>query len=171
MIIWLDGAYGVGKTTVARKIEELLGGDTEIVDSDYYYQEMINENGLFALGGTLPQNNKVFLTRFKKVIEDKLENTDKQLIIVMALTQKESVELLFDYFNLDRDILHIILTASAETIKARIEADNRGRGTALEWLTYNLAFLDVNSPDAIRINTENKDVDTTANEIISHLNT
>lgn len=171
MIIWIDGAYGVGKTTVARKVKEILGGDTEIVDSDYYYQEMINENGLLALGGTLPQNNKVFLARFKKVIEDKLENTNKLLIIVMALTQKESIELLFDYFNSDRDILHIILTASEETIKARIEADNRGKGTALEWLTYNLAFLDVNSPDAIRIDTENKDVDTIANEIISYLNT
>lgn len=72
MIIWIDGAYGVGKTTVARKVKEILGGDTEIVDSDYYYQEMINENGLLALGGTLPQNNKVFLARFKKVIEDNL---------------------------------------------------------------------------------------------------
>ena len=99
MIIWIDGAYGVGKSTVARKIEELLDVDTEILESDYHYQEMIKENMLLAFGGTLPQNNKNFLMRFKKIIEEKLENTNKQLVIVMALTQKEGVKLLFDHIN------------------------------------------------------------------------
>ena len=79
MIIWLNGTYGVGKTTVARKIEELLDTETEILESDYYYQEMVKENMLLAFGGTLPQNNKNFLMRFKKVIEEKLENTNKQI--------------------------------------------------------------------------------------------
>ena len=168
MIIWIDGAYGVGKSTVARKIEELLDVDTEILESDYHYQEMIKENMLLAFGGTLPQNNKNFLMRFKKIIEEKLENGNKQLVIVMALTQKEGVELLFDHFNAKEKILHIILTASEETIKSRIKSDdNREKGFALEWLKYNLAFLDANFPDAIRIDTENEDADVIANEIIS----
>ena len=171
MIIWLNGTYGVGKTTVARKIGELLDTEIEILESDYYYQEMVKENMLLAFGGTLPQNNKNFLKRFKKVIEEKLENTNKQLVIVMALTQKEGVELLFEHFNLKGNVLHIILTASEETIKSRINSDdNRERGFAIEWLKYNLAFLDANFPDAIRIDTENEDADAIANEIISHLN-
>ena len=67
--------------------------------------------------------------------------------------------------------MHIILTASEETIKSRIKSDdNREKGFALEWLKYNLVFLDANFPDAIRIDTENEDADAIANEIISYLN-
>lgn len=46
-IIWLDGASGVGKTTVANFLtNELMenGLTVDNVDSDYYYQEKYLSN-------------------------------------------------------------------------------------------------------------------------------
>lgn len=38
--------------------------------------------------------------------------------------------------------------------------------TALEWLTQNITFLDKNFPDAIRIKTDNRDIDDIVTEVI-----
>lgn len=175
MIIWINGAYAVGKTTVAKKIKESLSDDNiELLESDYYYIESLKRvvekaeaNKSFPnIGGTLPQNNMRFLREFRELIEEKSKNTDKNIIVDMALTKKECKEELFDHLKNDGiDILHIILTASEETIKLRIKSDDN-RITALEWLTQNIAFLDRNFPDAIRIDTENRDKEDVANEVI-----
>ena len=36
MIIWVDGTYSVGKTTVAKKTAARLGSEAELLESDYY---------------------------------------------------------------------------------------------------------------------------------------
>ena len=38
--------------------------------------------------------------------------------------------------------------------------------TALEWLSQNVTFLDNNFPDAIRIETNNRDIDDVVSEIV-----
>ncbi len=67
MIIWINGTYGVGKTSTALKIcEKLKNKKVELISSDYY-QEIIKE--IAELGGrVLPQNNKLFLSKFKEIV-------------------------------------------------------------------------------------------------------
>ena len=161
MIIWLDGTYGVGKTTVANKLKEkFTDNDFDILDSDEYFTNMSENFGLG--GGCWPQNNKRFIVYFRQVIEDKLKNSNKDLIIVMALTQTECKEMLFEYlvnkYN-NIKIWHIILVASKEEIISRINADaERDTTTALRLLQNNIYFLENNYSDAIRIDTNNKNV-------------
>ena len=170
MIIWIDGTYGIGKSTVAQEIKEKISDtEIEILDSDYYYQEMIKENGFLALGGTLPQNNQNFIKRFKKVLVEKIEHQDKKLIIiVMSVTQPECKEQIFDVLSAENsELLHIILTAKKETIEARIQLDeNRDKGFSLQWLEFNQNFLEKNFDNALRISTENKSSNDIADEII-----
>lgn len=176
IIIWIDGAYGVGKTAVALKVKEKLPEyGIEILESDCYMEETLKEiieeakkNNCFPnLGGTLPQNNIRFIEKFKGIIEEKLKKLNERLIIDMALTKEECKESLFDYLqSVYGNILHIILMADEEVIKSRILNDNRDKYTALENLKDNISFLNKNFNDAVWINTNNKSIDNIANEII-----
>ena len=99
MIIWIDGTYGIGKTQVALKVyEKLRDNKIELLNSDQYYREIIKEIAIFG-GGTMPQNNKIFLKRFRKIIEEKISESSKIIIIDMAITEMECKETLFNYIN------------------------------------------------------------------------
>lgn len=178
MIIWIDGAYGVGKTAVAMKMKEIFSDDnTELLEADYYSNELLKRvveeakanNSFPHIGGTLPQNNMRFIQEFRKMIEEKSQNLNKKLIVDMALTMTECKKELFDYLVSEgKNIVHIILVADDDTIKLRIRNDkNRMKEVALEWLMQNIAFLDNNFPDAIRIKTDNRDIDDIVAEVIS----
>lgn len=180
MIIWIDGAYGVGKTAVAMKLKESFSdGNVELLEADYYSDDslkrMIEEakaNHCFPhIGGTLPQNNMRFIQEFRELIEEKSKNASSELIVDMALTMKECKEELFDRLIRDgKRIVHIILTAYADTIKSRIKNDgNRVKEAALEWLTWNIEFLDRNFPDAIRIKTDDRNVDDIVTEVLGRI--
>lgn len=171
MIIWINGTYGVGKTTVALEIrEKLLDKEIEILDSDFYYIEMIRENYDLAFGGVLPQTNENFIKRFKNLIEEKSEN--ENVIVTMSLTHRECKEAIFDCLvNAGSNVLHTILIANEETIKSRIEHDvARDKEFALYYLHSNILFLNKNFIDATRINTEDRTASDIANEIVKLIN-
>ena len=68
MIIWIDGANGVGKSHVAAKLEELLSNrNAEYIESDLYWVELIQNNFLKALNGFEPYNNKYCLETIRTV--------------------------------------------------------------------------------------------------------
>jgi deoxyadenosine/deoxycytidine kinase len=165
MIIWIDGTYCVGKTSVAKRLDERLGDDIELLESDYYFDEMIKktikkakvDHSFFLKGYSLPQNDMRFIKEFKKLIVEKSNNTNKNLIVDMALTQMECKKYLFDSLQEEgRTIVHIILLADEENLKLRIKKDeNRMKEVALDWMKDNVSFLNDNYSDAMRIKTDN----------------
>ena len=95
MIIWIDGTYGVGKTSVTLVLEKILKKrNIEVLLSDSFFLKWLHKK--FCGGGTLPQNNVQFIEYFRDIIEGKIE---KEIIIDMSLTQHECKEMLYDYFN------------------------------------------------------------------------
>ncbi len=176
MIIWIDGTYGVGKTTVAKQLKERFGNGAELLESDYYSDETIKKIKKEAEVAhripfneeKLPQNDMRFIREFKKLIEEKSNDTNKKLIVDMALTQMECKENLFDCLQKEeKNIVHIILMADKENLESRIKKDeNRMKEIALDCLEYNISFLDDNYPEAIRIKTDNRDTDDIVDEII-----
>jgi len=172
MMVWIDGVYGVGKTSVAEKLKKVFPEHkTVIMDSDYYYQKMIINNPRSALGGILPQNNMNFIRMFRKEIEEQIKRESEMLIVTMSLTQRECKEGIFDYFaDTGIEIVHIILTAHESVIRDRIEKDvNRDKDFAVEYLEENMKFLEKNFADATWIDTNSKSAEDIVNEISFHL--
>lgn len=178
MIILINGTYGVGKTTVALKLKErLLNDEAELLESDVVDEKGVKDiveeakksNGFPHTNGTLPQNSKKFIQEFRKIAEEKSKDSNKKLILDMALTTKESKEGIYDYLiNANRNIVHIILTANEETIISRIKNDNeRQKEIALDYLKENLTFLENNFNSAIRIKTDNRSVSDITDDIIT----
>ena len=172
MIIWLDGTFGIGKTTIGYNLKDKLGDSAEVLDSDYYYNKYI-ENWMCNPGfkiGTFPQNDNNFIKEFKNLIEEKDIKNDKKLIVTMALIQRNCKEILFDCLKKEqKDMIHIILTAEENNIKERIEKDKnkiRDERNSVECLKSNIDFLEKNYPNDIWIKTDNRDIDSIVNEII-----
>ncbi len=184
MIIWIDGTYGVGKTTVATKLKECFSSDkSELLLSDYYWKEFLKRfyeiakaNNCFPnFGGTLPQYNIQFINEFKTLINKKEKDSDKKLIIDMALTTNECKENLFDNLkNQGINIVHIILMANEKIIKSRIlnddKRDDLEKREHLSRLPQNISFLNDNYSNAIRIQADNHNPNDITDEIAKTIN-
>lgn len=166
MLIWLDGVYGVGKTSVAEKVLEKLSEDTiTILDADLYWQE-----GFCLSRFTAPQCDIEFIPFFYRIIKEQLEHKNKSIIVVMALTERECKEGLLEKLQDEGiEVTHIILTANSETIISRIEqGDADSKAFRMMKLKWNLSFLEQNYKDAVRIDTNDKSADMVADEIVSN---
>lgn len=171
LIIWLDGTYGVGKTTIANMLKErFIENNIEVLDSDKYYLDVAKDIMLLG-GGCFPQNNIYFINYFKNIIKNKLEKNNMDLIIVMSLTQKECKEMLFEYIvskYSHLNVLHIILVANKKNLKLRIENDvERDTMTAFVNLDRNIAFLEDNFSNAIKVDTNGRDIVDITDEIFN----
>lgn len=177
MIVLLDGTFGVGKSTVANRIvEKLSDKNVQHFDSDFYWREFVEE--LFAkatkfyfpkMEGLDPQNNKEFIDRFRRLlIEEALKDTNKIIIVTMALTQKKCKEGVLDYLlQQGIQVLHIILLADIETIQSHVAHDSDERKKkALEDFSNNISFFNNNFEKALRFQVNNKPVDEIADDII-----
>ena len=95
-------------------------------------------------------------------------------IVSMSLVTKLCEKELLNYFEKkDEPMLHIILEATRETIISRIENDPiRGKDAQTQQIPkipWQMQYLEAEYPDAVRINTENKDLDEIAAEIVALL--
>lgn len=175
MIIWIDGTYGVGKTTVAYEVQrQLMNCKTRLLDSDEIFENIgdeIIEDMIQNGGGTMPQNNLFFLSLFKEKIEDCL-NEDTVCIVSMASTTAECLDMIWKYLSQDSKIFnHFILEADKETIIGRIEADSerKQKDFAIHELDVNNVFLKKIFNNAIIIDTSNKSVEKIAKEIVENV--
>ena len=56
MIVLINGTYGVGKSTVAKRIQAQIP-NVQIIESDYFYYQMIEENPFLAFCPRLAHPN------------------------------------------------------------------------------------------------------------------
>ena len=177
MIIWINGAYGVGKSTIVSKVMEYFSdNEAVLLEADEYsernFKQLLDEAKIesifFPQIGGLPQHDMKFINGFNKIIEEKAQIKSKKIMIDMALVSNECKDGLFEPLaDTYKDILHIIIVATEETIKLRIknDIDRPDKMTAIECLSQNISFLQDNFPDAVRIKTDNKCIDEIAEEV------
>lgn len=175
MIVWIDGANGVGKSHVAAKLEELLSDrNAEHVESDLYWYAALKHLPEMYLFGLNPCQNVYMIAKLRAALEEKITDTSKILLVPMTLADKKCNGGLLDYFaKKEIPTLHIILLAKRETLESRIkndpirtEADQKEQIGKLDW---HMTYLEKNYPDAVRIDTENKILDEVVNEIMELL--
>lgn len=177
MIIWIDGTYGVGKSAIASKVMEYFSEDeAELLEADVYHENQFKQimeeakikNDFFPQTGGLPQNDMTFINSFRKTIEEKVKGKNGKILVDMALTSSECKDGIFEHLcNTYKDIIHIILVATEDTIKSRIKSDTEreDKMLAIGSLPQNISFLKNNFADAIRIKTDDKGIDEVAEEV------
>lgn len=164
MIIWINGTYGVGKTEVAKRINELYNKKSKIIDPDQLWLESIKEDRTIIFGGGYPQNTEKFLRKLQAIINSEINNYDGLLIIPMTVSESLSYDILIKNKSV---IKHFILTAEESIIMERIEKDSgRDKSFALNNLKNNVKFYKT-IKDAIFIDTSNKTIDETALYILN----
>ncbi len=165
MIIWINGTYGVGKTTVANEIAKIYTGRSKVLDPDNLWLSSLKKDPMIAFGdGTYPQSNKNFITILSDKIHTITSNYDGLIIIPMAITEKTSYD---TFINTNQaDIKHFILEANTDILNKRI-CNNIGRdiNLATSSMEKNIAFLN-SITNAIHIETSNLLPDEVANYII-----
>lgn len=126
MIVCLDGAFGVGKTTIAEKLKDKFP-KVEIIDSDFYYQKWIKEDPFsMVLGGTLPQNNSNFVNRYRNLLKEKAINREMIIVSVMSLTDDVSYKGIVKQLKSEGyNIIHIILEANENVLQKRLMNDKK----------------------------------------------
>ena len=163
MIIWINGSFGVGKTTIANKLRE------KISESIIYDPEEI---GTF-LFNTQQEKKDDFqdYELWRKLNYEKLKDLNTRfdtIIVPMTITNTQYYDEIAG--KLERDgiaIKQFVLIASKETLIKRLDA----RGNSTEW-AYNqidrcVKFFNENQGE--KINTDNMSIDEVIYKIIEKL--
>lgn len=139
MIIWINGTYGVGKTSVANILHHIFKEKSIVLESDLYFSEYLKVN-LFKGGGVYPQTNIKFMEFFREIINR--YNKEKEIVIVpMAACTIEAKNILIDYYR-KQEFIHVVLTANETSLNKRIINDeNRDKELALRKSKKNNKFL------------------------------
>ncbi len=170
--IWLNGAFGVGKSAVADVICNKLGStNVTNIDSDEYYRNYCKKYPLVSyFGGTIPQKRKAFLYEFKKDINRIIGNCNKLVIIQMGLVTDESREILSDIYENDA-CLHFIIEAPKDILLKRIKEYRKEEDqyTALEHFKNNVDYLTNHYNNAVRLDSSALTIDQMAEAIINSL--
>lgn len=170
MIVWIDGANGVGKSHVATELAETLGCENaEYMDSDLFWNNLLQSDSGRAISGCYPYCDGYFLGEFRKEIE-KRHNSGKMLIISMSLVHGLCERDLLDYFKKEEvSMLHVILEAKEETIISRIEndpiRDESAQNQQKAKVSRQIQYLETQYLDAVRIGTDDKSLTEIVNEI------
>ena len=167
MIIMINGAFGVGKTSVAMGLIQHVN-NSMIYDPEevgFMLRNIINK-GIRRKGEDADDFQDLELWRklTVQIAKDLIDTYKMNLIIPMTIYRKEY----FDYIcrgfkEIDRDTYHFCLTSSLDTIHKRLESrgDAAGSWAYLQTLKAMQAYNEYDFNEYI--NTEN----CTVNEIVS----
>jgi shikimate kinase len=130
MIIWLNGAFGAGKTTVAKQLAERMANaryfDPELVG--YLLMTALSDHEFKDFQDLVPWRELV------PVFTEKIAGfTGQHLIAVQTVLREEYWRELTEGFRrTPLDILHVLLHVDSDVLAERIKADEVETG-ACQW--------------------------------------
>jgi 8-oxo-dGTP pyrophosphatase MutT (NUDIX family) len=143
VIVWLNGAFGVGKTTTVRELQQLIPG-SHLFDPE--------DIGALLRHRLLPAEQPTGLADYqdllawRRLVPEALAavraqlGEDVPLLVPMALHRQDYRDEIFGALASRRlDVHHVVLHAEETVLRKRIDADEAER-SAREW---RLAHLDV----------------------------
>ncbi|MEZ0067440.1 8-oxo-dGTP pyrophosphatase MutT (NUDIX family)/adenylylsulfate kinase-like enzyme [Streptacidiphilus sp. MAP12-20] len=158
MIVWLNGAFGAGKTTTVRELHRLLPG------SHVFDPEDIGEflRNILPADLLLDLADYQDLTAWRRLVPDALTALSAQLgdgvplLVPMALLRQDYRDEIFGTLASRRmEVHHVLLHAEETILRKRIEADQAEAGArgwrlahvdsysaALDWLRQDAAVVD-----------------------------
>lgn len=169
MIIWINGAYGAGKSTTAEALHQRMP-NSFIFDPEKI-GNCVRETKPDSLWRDDFQNYPSWREMTYTLLTELYKMYSGTIIVPMTILNAEYKSETIDRLKKDGvAILHFILDASPETIGVRIITRNEDENCwcyrqiprCVSALHYNI--------EGIRINTEQKPVDEVVSEIIRHVN-
>lgn len=167
MIIWISGAYGVGKSTLAKamaeKMENALIFDAEEVGN--------------AVRGNYPNNPYGYIFEdyplwgefCYKLLKDIHNKFHKNILVPMTLVRSESYKIIENLIRDGIETHFIILEASHQNIHDRILARGEDEGC---WCMKNIEMARACSgslPGGVHIETDGKSADELANIVLKNV--
>ncbi|MEZ0094673.1 NUDIX domain-containing protein [Streptacidiphilus sp. EB129] len=133
MIVWVNGAFGVGKSTTARELTALFPGST-VFDPETVGQYLRQVLPPEALAGLADFQD---LPAWRSLVPDAaaalLAQCPGTLVVPMTLSREDYRDEIFGALAARRIVVHHVLLHCGETIlRQRIEAD-RGDPGARQW--------------------------------------
>lgn len=167
MIIWINGAYGVGKSTLAEALKEknkdLLIFDAEEVGN------AVRENYPNCPYGYIFEDYPLWGEFCFKLLQDIHTNFKKDIVVPMTLVREKSYEIIENLRKAGIDTRLITLDGSYETIHDRILARGEEEGC---WCMENieLSCTATKAFPGLHINTDNKEVNEVLETVLESIN-
>ena len=167
MILWISGAYGVGKSALAKamaeKMEHALLFDAEEVGN------AVRENYPNCPWGSIFEDYPLWRQFCYLLLKDIHEKFHRDILVPMTLVRKESYQII-EKLNQDGIPTHlIILEASHQTIHDRILMRGEEEGC---WCIENIEMARAGSAAlrGVHIRTDNRTVDELMTVVWNELN-
>ena len=165
MIYWLNGAYGVGKTTVAKRLLPLLRNahlyDPELVGNG------IRDNYPEALFCETFEEYPIWLETNCRLLKDLHARHDGDIVVPMTLLREASYTAIIERLQSDGiPVRYVFLDADAETLRYRMV--DLGREEPDGWCVLHIPVcLAAQAADthAVHIDTVNRTPEDIADEI------
>lgn len=167
MIIWINGAFGVGKTTCAaelhRKIEDSILYDPEKLGD--FFQD-------FLPAEVCPQDFQDYeLWRLAtyQILHDLATKTNQIIIVPMTIIKTQCYkEIIQRLIEEDISVRHYVLTADKKTLVDRIKKrTEEEQNWSYQYLDSCLAFFKDAKTPGIKIKTDDRSVGEIVQEILN----
>lgn len=166
MIIWISGAYGVGKSTLAEALSEKIK-DSLIFDAEEVGNAVRNSYPNCPYGYIF-EDYPLWGDFCYRLLKDVAERFHKNILVPMTLLRKNSYSII-ERLRADNIETHlIILSAEYDTIRNRILSRGEEEGC---WCMENIELARSGSADlpGIMLQTDNKSIAELAREVFSVL--
>ncbi len=168
MVIWLSGAYGVGKSAVAKELCKIIP-NTLVFDAEEV-GNAVRENYPDCPYGYIFEDYPLWAEFCYRLIGDIHEKFHKNILVDMTLVRENSRQQIIDKLRADGiEVHYFVLTASRQTIHDRILA--RGEDEDC-WCMENLDMAMAASaaiPGSIQVNTDSIPPEVLADRILNSL--
>lgn len=131
MIVWLNGTFGVGKTTTS---SHLARGDDRLRHFDPEWVGYMLANNLSDHVVTDFQHYPSWRRLVPSVAHEIVEFTGQHLVAAQSvLVEDYWREIVAGLAALGHEVFHVLLDADSETLHARIDSDDQEPATVRPW--------------------------------------
>lgn len=165
-IIWINGTFGVGKTTVSNVIVDKIN-NAFLLEFDDLQMKYKPKSIFDVLGDRYPEARRYLIDALvSEILEIIQQGQYDYLIIPIALINDYCREKLVNGLA-NIDSYHFILKASNDILQERIfNQENRDVDLAITYMDIANDYLRNHYSEAYRIDTTNKTIDSIADEIV-----
>ncbi len=167
MVIWLSGAYGVGKSAVAKELCKII--PNALVFDAEEVGNAVRENYPDCPYGYIFEDYPLWAEFCYRLIGDIHDKFHKNILVDMTLVRESSRRQILDKLRADGiEVHYFVLTACRQVIHDRILARGEDEGC---WCMENLDMameLSVAIPGSIPIDTDGIPADLVAKSVIRY---